>query len=96
MEIGNQIKALRLRRGITQEEMAQHFGVSPQAVSKWERNTTTPDISLLPGLSAYFGVSIDELFVKAEPDGAKRYIDDLPWEDDSKLRIVVFYGNSAT
>lgn len=37
MEIGNQIKALRLRRGITQEDMAQHFGITAQAVSKWER-----------------------------------------------------------
>ena len=54
MEIGNQIKAMRLRRGITQEQMANHFGVTPQAVSKWERGVATPDISLLPDLSAYF------------------------------------------
>ena len=37
MEIGNQIKALRLRRGTTQEALAQHLGVTAQAVSKWER-----------------------------------------------------------
>lgn len=43
MEIGNQIKNLRLRRGITQEAMAQHFGITPQAISKWERGVTTPD-----------------------------------------------------
>lgn len=36
MEIGRQIKALRLRRGITQEALAQHLGVTTQAVSKWE------------------------------------------------------------
>ena len=40
MEIGNQIKALRMRRGITQEAMAQHFGLSPQAVSNWERGVS--------------------------------------------------------
>lgn len=79
MEIGNQIKALRLRRGITQEEMAQHFGVSPQAVSKWERNTTTPDISLLPGLSAYFGVSIDELFALSDDTRMER-IQNMLWD----------------
>ena len=62
MEIGNQIKPLRQRRGITQEAMAQHFGITPQAVSKWERGVATPDIAMLPGLSAYFGVTIDELF----------------------------------
>ncbi len=62
MDIGNQIKQLRLRRGITQESMAQHFGLTPQAVSKWERGVATPDISLLPDISAYFGVTIDALF----------------------------------
>lgn len=36
MNIGNQIKALRLRRGVTQEALAQHFGITSQAVSKWE------------------------------------------------------------
>lgn len=62
MEIGNQIKSLRLRRGITQEAMAQHFGITAQAVSKWERGAATPDIGMLPEISAYFGVTIDELF----------------------------------
>lgn len=62
MNIGKQIKALRLRRNVTQETMAQHFGVTAQAVSKWENGASAPDISLLPHLSAYFGVSIDELF----------------------------------
>lgn len=62
MEIGNQIKLLRQWRGITQEEMAQHFGITAQAVSKWERGAATPDIALLPEISAYFGVTIDELF----------------------------------
>lgn len=62
MNIGNQIKTLRLRRGITQEALAQHFGITSQAVSKWECGLSAPDIGMLPGLSTYFGVSIDELF----------------------------------
>ena len=66
MEIGNKIKQLRLHRGITQEAMAQHFGITPQAVSKWEREVTTPDISMLPDISAYFGVTIDELFALSD------------------------------
>ncbi|MBE7004008.1 MAG: helix-turn-helix transcriptional regulator [Ruminococcaceae bacterium] len=66
MDIGNQIKALRLRRGVTQDAMAQHFGVTPQAVSKWERGESVPDVALLPELSAYFGVSIDELFALSD------------------------------
>ena len=62
MNIGNQIKSLRLRRGVTQEALAQHFGITSQAVSKWECGLSVPDIGMLPGLSTYFGVSIDELF----------------------------------
>ena len=66
MNIGNQIKALRLRRGVTQEALAQHFGITAQAVSKWECGSSVPDIGMLPGLSAYFGVSIDELFALSD------------------------------
>ena len=62
MKIGHQIKALRQRRGVTQEALARQLGVTTQAVSKWENNVSLPDIALLPELSAYFGVSIDELF----------------------------------
>lgn len=80
MEIGNQIKAMRLRRGITQEQMANHFGVTPQAVSKWERGVATPDISLLPDLSAYFGVTIDELFALSDETRMER-IQNMLWDD---------------
>ena len=62
MEIGTQIKALRLRKGVTQETLAQKLGVTAQAVSKWERGTGAPDIGMLPEISAYFGTTIDELF----------------------------------
>lgn len=79
MEIGNQIKQLRQRRGITQEEMAQHFGITPQAISKWERDITTPDISLLPEISAYFGVTIDELFALSDDTRMKR-IQNMLWD----------------
>ena len=66
MNIGNQIKALRLEKRATQEELAARLGVSAQAVSKWETGASAPDIALLPGLSAFFGVAIDELFALPE------------------------------
>jgi len=72
MNIGNQIKALRLRRGVTQEELAQHFGITSQAVSKWECGSSVPDIGMLPGLSTYFGVSIDELFELSDEQRMER------------------------
>lgn len=62
MNIGRKIKSLRLQKSVTQEELAGHLSISAQAVSKWENEITTPDIQLLPELSAFFGVTIDELF----------------------------------
>ncbi|MCX4355697.1 MAG: helix-turn-helix domain-containing protein [Oscillospiraceae bacterium] len=59
--IGENIRAFRKQNGLTQEELAGRLGVTYQAVSKWEHGTTAPDISLLPGLAAVFGTSIDAL-----------------------------------
>lgn len=62
MEIGNKIKQLRFKAGLTQEQLASSLGISAQSVSKWENGVTMPDITLLPALSEEFGVTIDELF----------------------------------
>ena len=60
--IGARIKAMRLAASMTQEQLANRLGVSPQAVSKWESGTNMPDIQILPELSVIFGVTIDSLF----------------------------------
>lgn len=62
MTIGKKIKQLRTEKGATQETLASYLNISFQAVSKWENGTSTPDITLLPKLSQYFGTTIDELF----------------------------------
>ncbi len=80
MEIGHQIKTLRQRRGITQEALAKHLGVTAQAVSKWERGAATPDIGMLPDISAYFGVTIDELFALSDDIRMER-IQNMLWDD---------------
>lgn len=59
--IGNNIKRLRRKKGITQETLAERMHVSTAAVSKWERNEALPDISMVLPLASYFGVSTDEL-----------------------------------
>ena len=87
MEIGTQIKALRTARGVTQEALAEQLGVSPQAVSKWERNATVPDIALLPALSAYFGVTIDELFALSDDTRMER-IQNMLWDERVLDRAV--------
>lgn len=62
MNIGKQVKTLRIAKGVTQEELAEYLGVSFQAVSKWENEASTPDIALLPNIAVFFGITIDELF----------------------------------
>jgi len=59
--LGENIKRLRMKKQITQEQLAVAMGVTCAAVSKWERENTLPDITLLPNLAHYFGVTIDEL-----------------------------------
>jgi transcriptional regulator with XRE-family HTH domain len=59
--IGTRIAEARKRKGLTQDQLAEAMGVSPQAVSKWENDISCPDITLLPQLADYFGISVDDL-----------------------------------
>lgn len=61
LNIGTNIKRLRLEKGLTQEQLAVLLCVSTAAVSKWESKNTYPDITLLFPLASIFGVTIDEL-----------------------------------
>lgn len=80
MELGNQIKSLRLSKGLTQEALAEQLGVTAQAVSKWERNAALPDIGMLPQLSVLFGVTIDQLFAIPDEDRMDR-IQNMLWDE---------------
>ena len=71
--IGQNIRKLRKERGMTQEELAARLNISSQAVSKWEMEICSPDISLVVPLSALFGVSADVLF-GISPDGMEKEI----------------------
>lgn len=61
INIGENLKQLRLHKGLTQEQLASIFGVSAQAVSRWENNTSYPDITLLPGLAIFYNTSVDAI-----------------------------------
>ena len=61
ISIGENLKRLRKSRDMTQEELAARLSVSFQAVSKWERGDTYPDITMLPALANFFCVTTDEL-----------------------------------
>lgn len=59
--IGENLKSLRKNTNLTQDEVAEMLGVSPQSVSKWERGDTYPDITLLPSIANIFKTSVDAL-----------------------------------
>lgn len=59
--IGSFIAILRKANGLTQKELADKLGISDKAVSRWERDETAPDISLIPTLADILGVTTDEL-----------------------------------
>ncbi len=59
--IGEMISRCRQNQNMTQEEFASRLGVTPQAVSKWERGTSLPDIALLPGICQILKISSDRL-----------------------------------
>lgn len=61
LQLGETLRRLRRERNLTQETLAAHLGISCQAISKWERSDGYPDITFLPVLARYFGISVDEL-----------------------------------
>lgn len=61
IKIGNKIRLLRRKNSVTQDALAAHLGVTPQAVSRWESETCYPDIEYLPGIADFFNVTMDEL-----------------------------------
>ena len=91
MTIGKRIAHLRKEKGLTQEELAQHMGISPQAVSKWENDQTCPDISALPKLARLFDVTVDELLSGKQELAPVRVLPPEERKDprDMLLRITV-------
>ena len=59
--MGTLIAALRKANGMTQQELADRLNVSNKAVSRWERDESAPDLSLIPALSEIFDITCDEL-----------------------------------
>ena len=91
MTIGKRIGLLRKEKGLTQEDLANHMGVSPQAVSKWENDQTCPDISALPKLAGLLGVTVDELLSGKQELAPVRVLPPEERKDpkDMLLRITV-------
>lgn len=61
MKFAEIFKSLRKDKELTQEQLAEVLGVSPQIVSRWENGVSQPSLELLPIIAAYFETSVDTL-----------------------------------
>lgn len=66
MSVGWHISSLRKSRGLTQNQLGDKLHVSFQAVSKWERGETLPDVNLLPDLAQALSTTIDNILSGGE------------------------------
>ena len=58
IKIGAYLRELRKEKGLTQETLAEKFGVSSRSVSRWENGNTIPDLSILIELADYYAVDV--------------------------------------
>ena len=63
---GDRIRAARMAKGLSQEQLGEQLGVSFQAVSTWEQGKCLPDSDRLPALSKALDLSLDSLFAEEE------------------------------
>ncbi len=87
MTIGERIRTLRLENHMTQERLARQLKISPQTVSKWEKDITAPDILLLGEIADCFRVTTDELL------GAGQYREQTCYPS-YRERLMEIYENS--
>ena len=93
MSIGKNIARFRKAKGWTQAELGERIGVSNQAVSKWESETSMPDVMLLPVLADAFGCYVDELFSReVKTEIHYDHCAEFPWADDNTIRIFQTVG----
>jgi transcriptional regulator with XRE-family HTH domain len=78
MTLGEKIQACRKLKGLSQEEVASALGISRQALSKWECNTSTPDTDKIVALSNYFNITTDYLLKDGYTD------ESVPLNEDKK------------
>ncbi|MGN0484658.1 MAG: helix-turn-helix domain-containing protein [Lachnospiraceae bacterium] len=79
--IGEKIRELRIKSGLTQRDLAEALKVVPQAVSRWEHMEADPSVELLPKLADIFEVTIDELFGRENTKRVKK--------SDEEVRKIV-------
>jgi len=93
---GATIRRLRREKGLTQEQLAARLNVSFQTISKWERDESYPDLSMLPVLAGFFGVRTDDLLGMDQAEN-ERHIQALLdyFHNNESLRIGQMEAHKA-
>ena len=86
-KIGEFLKHLRNDKGMTQEQLAEHFYVSSRTVSRWETGRNMPDVEMLIELADFYDVEIREII-----DG-ERKSENMNNENKDTLKKVAEYSN---
>lgn len=82
MKFNENLKFLRKKEGLTQEELAEKLNVSRQSVTKWESGNAIPDIEKIKEIAYIFSISVDSLIGDIEnktPNKLKKRIQDIGW-----------------
>ena len=66
MDIGNYLKESRIKKNLTQQELADKLGVTDRAISNWENNKRLPDYTLIYNLCNELDISINDLFLESD------------------------------
>ena len=88
-QFGTRISVCRQNKNMTQEEMAGRLGITAQALSKWERGISLPDIAMTADISRLLGVSTDYLLGVETPAVAEKEDGEVHYEAEDNLRLAM-------
>lgn len=90
MEIGSKIKRLRVRLGLTQEELAARTELTKGFISQLERDITSPSIATLMDILETLGTNVSEFFSDREDDGIMVYsAEDMFIKEDEEAGVSI-------
>ena len=85
---GSFLRELRKEKQLTQEQLAERFGVTSRSVSRWETGSNMPDLSILVELADFYDVDIRDII-----DGERKG-EDMNKEEKERLQLVADYAKT--
>lgn len=82
------LRELRKEKQLTQEQLAERFGVTSRSVSRWETGSNMPDLSILVELADFYDVDIRDII-----DGERKG-EDMNKEEKERLQLVADYAET--